>query len=48
MPSRLVIAYLLIALMAAVAAAVIIHFVRKRRERDRVLRGHSHRRQHRH
>ena len=48
MPSRLIIAYVLIALMAAVAAAVIVHYLRKRRERERILRGHSQRRQHRH
>ena len=48
MPTRLIIAYVLMSLMAAAAAAVIFHYLRKRRERDRVLRGHSQRRQHRH
>ena len=48
MPSRLVIAYVLIALMAVAAAALIIRWLGKRKERERVLRGHSQRRQHRH
>ena len=47
MPSRLVIAYVLIALMALAAGALIAQYLRKRRERERVLRGHSQRRQHR-
>lgn len=48
MPSRFIIAYVLIALMAAAAVAGLFHYLRKRRERERVLRGHSHRRQNRH
>ena len=47
MPSRLIIAYVLIALMAAAIAAGLLHYLRKRRERARILRGHSHRRQNR-
>lgn len=48
MPSRLIIAYVLIAVMAAIAAAVLVRYLRMRRERQRILRGHSHRRQNRH
>ncbi len=48
MPSRFIIAYVLIALMAAAIAAGLLHYLRKRRERQRILRGHSHRRQNRH
>jgi LPXTG-motif cell wall-anchored protein len=48
MPSRLIIAYVLIALMAAAAAAGLLYYLRKKRERERILRGHGHRRQHRH
>ena len=48
MPSRLIIAYVLIAVRAAVAAAVLVRYLRMRRERQRILRGHSQRRQNRH
>ena len=44
MPTRLVIAYVLIALMAAAAAALILYYLAKRKERVRILRGHGQRR----
>ena len=47
MPSRVLIAYVLIALMAAFVAAGIVHYLRKRREQGRIMRGHGHHRRHR-
>lgn len=47
MPPRVIIAYVLIAVMAAVLAGAIFHYLRKRREQDRIMRGQGHYRRHR-